>query len=130
MTSSSASPAVATALAHCQAWSTQDWDTARAMLADDVNVTATSTLPIMPATNLTGADAYMQGLKQFAAPIVPGSLQINATAGDARNALVMLTVQAPYGPNGATVDLPGARLYLLDDQGKIKVEQVVFYVAG
>jgi hypothetical protein len=93
-------------------------------------VTATTTRPIMPETNLSGADAYMQGLKQFAAPVVPGSLQISATAGDDRNALLMMTVQAPFGPGGSLVELPGARLYLLDDEGKIKVEQVVFYVGG
>lgn len=44
----------------------------------------------MPETNLTGADAYMEGLKQFAGAIVPGSLQVNASVGDERNALLMV----------------------------------------
>ena len=124
------SPAVAAALAHIEAWSNRDWETARSMLARDVTVSATTTQPIMPATNLSGADAYMDGLEKFATSIVPGSLQVNASVGDDRNALLMLTVQAGFGPGGAQVPLPGARLYLFDDEGKIKAEQVVFFVGG
>jgi hypothetical protein len=44
--------------------------------------------------------------------------------------LLMLTVQAGFGPGGAPVPLPAARLYLLDEEGKIKVEQVVFFVGN
>jgi SnoaL-like domain len=125
-----ASAAVATALAHCQAWSSHDWETARDLIASDVHVTATTAQPLMPDTNLVGADAYMEGLKLFAAGVIPGSLQIHATAGDERNALLMVTVQAALGPGTAPVALPGARLYLLDEEGKIKVEQVVFFVGA
>jgi hypothetical protein len=39
----------------------------------------------------------------------------------------MLTVQADLG--AGTVTLPGSRLYLLDQDGKIKSEHVVFYAA-
>jgi hypothetical protein len=121
------SPAVAIARAHAEAWSNHDFDTARKGLAPDVKVTATTTLPIMPATDLTGADNYMIGLTQFAQMVVPGSLRVIASVGDERNALLMLTVEADLGGRRAT--LPGARLYLLDDDGKIKAEQVVFYAA-
>jgi hypothetical protein len=62
MTVAQASPAVAAAIAHCQAWSNHDWSTARSLLAPKVRVHATTTRPIMPETNLTGADAYMEGL--------------------------------------------------------------------
>lgn len=130
MATAQQSAAVATAIAHCEAWSNHDWETARNMLATDVHVTATTTRPIMPDTNLTGADAYMNGLQQFAGAIVPGSLHVNASVGDGRNALLMLTVQAHFGPEGAAIPLHGARLYLFDDQGKIKVEQVLFFVEG
>jgi hypothetical protein len=41
----------------------------------------------------------------------------------------MLTVEATVGPGGAPITLPGARLYLTDEDGRIKVEQVVFYAA-
>jgi len=80
-----------------------------------------------PPTDLTGADDYMTGLIQFAQPVVPGSARIIASTGDDRNALLMLTVQADFG--AGTLTLPGSRLYLLDDGGKIKSEHVVFYAA-
>ena len=121
------SPAVAIARAHVEAWSNHDFDAARSSLAADVKVTATSTLPIMPATDLSGADDYMVGLTQFAQAVVPGSLRVIASVGDERNALLMLTVEADLPVGRMT--LPGARLYLLDETGKIKVEQVIFYAA-
>jgi hypothetical protein len=121
------SPAVAIARAHVQAWSNHDFDTARNGLAPDVRVTATTTQPMPPATNLTGADDYMIGLTQFAQAVVPGSLRILASVGDQRNALLMLTVEVDFGAGKAT--LPGARLYLLDETNKIKTEHVIFYAA-
>jgi hypothetical protein len=90
MTIAQVSAAVSAATAHCEAWSNHDWDTARRMLAEDVKVTATTTRPIMPETNLAGADAYMDGLRQFAGAVVPGSLQVQASVGDERNALVVV----------------------------------------
>ena len=121
------SPAVAIARAHVEAWSNHDFDAARSSLAADVKVTATTTMPIMPATDLSGADDYMVGLTQFAQAVVPGSLRVIASAGDERNALLMLTVEADLPVGRMT--LPGARLYLLDEAGKIKAEQVIFYAA-
>ena len=121
------SPAVAVARAHVEAWSNHDFDTARDSLADDVRVTSTTTLPIMKDVNLTGIDDYMTGLTQFARGVVPGSAHIIASVGDERNALLMLTVEADLGAGKAT--LPGARLYLLDENNKIKAEQVIFYAA-
>ena len=121
------SPAVAIARAHVEAWSNHDFDAARSSLAADVKVTATSTLPIMPATDLSGADDYMVGLTQFAQAVVPGSLRVIASVGDERNALLMLTVEADLPVGRMT--LPGARLYLLDEAGNIKAEQVIFYAA-
>ena len=121
------SPAVAIARAHVEAWSNHDFDAARSSLAADVKVTATTTLPIMPATDLSGADDYMVGLIQFAQAVVPGSLRVIASVGDERNALLMLSVEADLPVGRMT--LPGARLYLLDEAGKIKAEQVIFYAA-
>jgi SnoaL-like domain len=120
-------PAVAIARAHVEAWSNHDFDTARRGLAPDVRVTAVTTQPMPPPTDLTGADDYMIGLTQFAKAVVPGSLRILASAGDERNALLMLTVEADFGAGTAT--LPGARLYLLDENNKIKTEHVIFYAA-
>ena len=121
------SPAVAVARAHVEAWSNHDFNTARDSLAADVTVTSTTTQPIMKAVNLAGIDDYMIGLTQFAQGVVPGSAHIIASVGDERNALLMLTVEADLGAGKAT--LPGARLYLLDENNKIKAEQVIFYAA-
>ena len=121
------SQAVTAARAHVQAWTNHDYDTARAGLAPDVHVTAITTMAFPPPADLTGADDYMTGLIQFAQAVVPGSARIIASTGDDRNALLMLTVQADLG--AGTVTLPGSRLYLLDDGGKIKSEHVVFYAA-
>jgi hypothetical protein len=99
------------------------------MLASDVKVTATSTDPALPQTDLTGADNYMEGLIAYAQPIVPGSVRVLASTGDERNALLTLTMTMAGGPFGAGAAAPCARLYLLDDNNKIKTEHVVFYVA-
>jgi len=122
---STESPAVAVARAHVAAWSTHDYDTARASLAADVTVASTTTQPIMAPVHLTGVDNYMEGLIHFAQTVVPGTAKVIAAAGDDRNALLMLTVQADFG--GGKMILPGARLYLLDDDSKIKSEQVIFF---
>ena len=127
MSAQQESPAIAIARAHVEAWSNHDFDTARNALAPDVRVTATTTQPMPPATDLTGADDYMVGLTQFAQAVVPGSLRIIASTGDERNALLTLTVEADFGGRKAT--LPGARLYRLDDNNKIKTEHVIFYAA-
>jgi hypothetical protein len=122
--------AVAIATAHVQAWSSHDFDTARGMLAPDVRVTATTTAPYPPDTDLTGADDYMDGLVAYAQPIVPGSLRILTSTGDDRNALLTLTVTMAGGPFGAGAAAPCSRLYLIDEDGKIKTEKIVFYVAA
>src|SRR5215471_6332216 len=90
-------PAVAIARAHAEAWSNHDFDTARNGLAPDVRVTAMTTQPMPPATDLTGTDDYMVGLAQFAQAVVPGSLRVIASVGDERNALLLLTVEVDFG---------------------------------
>ena len=119
------SPAVAIARSHVAAWSNHDYDTARAGLAPDVTVDSTTTQPIMAPVHLRGAGPYMEGLTHFAQTVVPGGAQVVASAGDERNALLMLTVEADFG--GGKVILSTARMYLLDDDGKIKAEQVIFF---
>ena len=119
------SPAVAVARAHVEAWSNHDFEAARAGLAADVTVDSTTTQPIMAPTHLTGAGPYMQGLTYFAQTVIPGSAVILSAVGDERNALLSLTVEADLGQG--KVVLPGARLYLLDDDDKIKAEQVIFF---
>jgi hypothetical protein len=120
-------PAVAVAKAHVEAWSNHDWDKARAALAADVKVAAMTTNPAFPATNLEGVDQYMNGLIQFAQGLEPGSAQVVASVGDERNALLMVTARLAAGGPFGTGTLPGARLYMLDENGKIESEQVIFY---
>jgi hypothetical protein len=121
------SRAVAIARDHVEAWSNHNWPEARESLAADVHVTATTTQPTMSATDLTGADDYMDGLVEFAGAVAPGSARVLASVGDERNALLLLTVEADFG--GGKVTLPAARLYLFDEEDKLKAEQVVFFAA-
>lgn len=122
------SPAVEVAREHVRAWTNHELGKARAALAPDVHVTVTTTRPVMPSTDTVGVDAYMVGLEAFAQAVIPGSLRELASIGDDRNALLLLTVEAAFGPGSPPVTLPGARLYRLDDDNRIEVEQVVFFV--
>src|SRR6266576_3545437 len=118
------SPAVAFARAHLEAWTNHDLETARGNLAADVEFYS-------PAANLVGIDEYMdapRGLTQFAKQVVPGSLRVIAAMGDERNALIMYEVRTEGGPIGSKV-FPSAQTWLLDDNGKIKVERIVSYMA-
>ena len=121
------SSAVALARAHAEAWSHHDWDTARKMLAPDVHVITTTTQPTMGLTDLTGIDDYMHGLIQFAQAIEPGSARVLGSCGDEQNSLILLTVRAAFGPDGAKVTLPAARLALFDENQKMKEERVIFF---
>ena len=125
---STQSAAVAVALAHVEAWSNHQFDRARSALADDVEVTVTTTKPVMAPVHTKGVDDYMEGLIQFGQAVVPGCVREVASLGDERNALVMVTVDAAFGPDAPVAPLPAARLYRLDDDNKIKVEQVVFMI--
>jgi hypothetical protein len=118
------SRAVALARAHLEAWTNNDLDTVRGNLAEDVQFYS-------PAANPVGIDEYMdapRGLRQFARQVVPGSLRVIATVGDARNALILYEVSTEGGPIGSTV-FPSAQTWLLDDNGKIKVERIISYAA-
>lgn len=117
------STAVAIARAHLEAWTNHDFDTARGNLAEDVQF-------FSPAANLAGIDEYMdapRGLAQFAKQVVPGSLRVIAAMGDDRNALIMYEVSTEGGPIGSKL-FPSAQTWLLDDDGKIKLERIVSYM--
>jgi hypothetical protein len=122
--SGSNSRAVAFARAHLEAWTNHDFDTVRGNLAKDVQF-------FSPAANLVGIDEYMdapRGLTQFARQVVPGSLRIFAVMGDEQNALIMYEVSTEGGPIGSKI-FPSAQTWLLDENGKIKVERIVSYFA-
>jgi len=123
------SPAVGVARAHVEAWSNHAYESARELMADDVKVITTTTQPIMKQdVNTTGLDDYMRGLKEFAQTVEPGSARVISSIGDDRNALIVVTVKAALGP-GAKATLTAARLYLLDEKGKIKSERVIFFAS-
>jgi hypothetical protein len=121
--------AIAVAKAHVEAWSNHDWDKPRSALAADVKVKATTPDAAARASDLTGADPYLEGLIQFAGGLERGSTRVIASMGDERNLLLTVTSRLAAGGPFGTGTLSGAGRYLLDEGGKIKVEQGVFYVA-
>jgi hypothetical protein len=122
------SPAVATALAHIEAWCRQDWDTTRDLLAPDVRGLVTSTTPGFGGGEFSGVDAYMERKTKAARLIEPGSLRVLSTFGDEKNALVLVTMRIGLGPSGAMVTLARSCLYLIDEHGRIKDERDSFFI--
>ena len=120
--------AVSVAKAHIEAWSNHDWETSRNLLAEDVRVEVSTTQPIMGPVDTTGVDPYMQGLHAFADPVVKGSANILAAVGDGQAAMVLVTVKTGI-PGQGEVNLHGARLYAIDEAGRIAHEKVIFFVS-
>jgi hypothetical protein len=63
--------AVAVARAHVEAWSNHDYDTARASLAAEVHVVATTVDPVPPKVDLSGIEDCMQGWSSSRGPCCP-----------------------------------------------------------
>jgi hypothetical protein len=127
MSATKDSPAVAVAKAHAEAWSNHDWNRTRRMLADEVQVDVTTTQPISKPVHTTGVDAYMEGLLQFAKGITPGSAKLLGAIGDEHTSLTLYSVRGTFAPGAPEMTLATARLAEIDDQKKIKAEQVVFF---
>jgi ketosteroid isomerase-like protein len=123
------SAAVAAARAHVEAWSRRDYEAARGALADDVWVTVIAADPTFPKTDLKGVDAYMQGLIQYADGVVPGSTEVVEAVGDDKQALLTVNARVKFGPDAPEMDAPGARMYVFDDDGKVKIEHVIFLLS-
>ena len=121
--------AVAAARAHVEAWGNRDYEAARQALADDVWVTVIAADPNVPRTDLNGVEAYMQGLTQFADGVVPGSTEVVEALGDDRQALLTVNARVRFGPDAPEMDAPGARMYVLDEDGRIKIEHVIFFLS-
>ena len=120
--------AVAVARAHVKAWGKHDFDTARAILANDVHVVATTVDPMPPKVDTTGADAYMEGLIQFSQGALAGATEVTSAVGDETHAMLHVTSRVKFGPDAPELKLYGSRLYLVDENRKIKEEQVIFVV--
>ena len=123
------SPAVKIALAHIDAWSHHDWGETKELLAPNVHVFVTTTMPNLGSSSeFTGVDKYME-LKIKAAQLVEtGSVQVIGTIGDESNALTLVTFRIGLGPGGSMVTMARACLYLLDENKKIKEERDSFFV--
>ena len=119
--------AVAVAHAHVEAWSNHDYDKARASLAPDVHVLAVSVDPEAPRTDLSGIDAYMEGLVEFGQVVMPGTTRVDSSVGDDNRALLHVTSKVKFGPDAPETDHHQARLYRLDEDQKIVDEQVIFF---
>ncbi len=122
------SPAVKIALAHIDAWSHQDWDKTKEMLAPNIRASVGTTQPDFRVVELTGIDNYMEPKIKAARLVEPGSVQILSTIGDERCALVLITLKIGLGPDGAMVTLARSCLYSLDGNEKIKEELDTFFV--
>ncbi len=122
------STAITIARAHIHAWSHQDWETTRALLAPDVHAVVTTTQPMKPIAELTGIDAYMAPKIKAAQLIEPGSVQEVSAIGDERNALILITFRIGLGPGGSMVTMTRALLYLLDENKQIKEERDEYFI--
>ena len=122
------SVAVTIARTHINAWSHQDWEKTRDLVAPNVHVAATSTQPMLPSGEASGIDKYMERLIQTVQVIEPGSVQVISAIGDESNALVLETLRIGLGPGGTMVTLARASLYLLDENKKIIEERDEFCI--
>jgi hypothetical protein len=105
------SPALRTALAYYQAWTSHDLDQAMSYIADDIICDA-------PAGRLEGADAYRGFMGPFV-EILTGSELIGAF-GDDRTALIMYDTETV-----PVKSAPGAECVTVTD-GKITYSRFVF----
>jgi ketosteroid isomerase-like protein len=105
------SPALRTALAYYQAWTSHDLDQAMSYIADDIVCDA-------PAGRLEGADAYRGFMGPFV-EILTGSELIGAF-GDDRTALIMYDTETV-----PVKSAPGAECVTVTD-GKITYSRFVF----
>lgn len=121
------SAAVAAARSYVEAWDRHDIDAVRAALSNDIWMTMVAADPTFPKTELNGLEAYMQGLLQSKDAVVPGSMEIVDATGDDTQALLRVNTRIKFGPDAPEMDARSARMYVLDDDGKIKIEHVIFF---
>jgi hypothetical protein len=121
------SRAVVVARAHVAAWGDHDFDAARAGLAPDVHVLASTVDPVPPRVDKTGIEDYMRGLVAFAQGVLPGTTRVTGSVGDERRALLQVSSRVRFGADAPEMTLHATRLYRLDEDEKIEDEQVIFF---
>lgn len=123
------SHAVTAARAFIEAWERHDIDAVRAALSDDVWMTMRAADPSFPKIELNGSEAYIQELLPSKDAVVPGSTEIVDAIGDDTQALLRVNSKVKFGPEAPEQDAHSARMYVLDDDGRIKIEHVVFFLS-
>lgn len=123
------SAAVKAARAYIEAWDRHDVDAVRAALSDDVWMTMVAADPSFPKTELQGVEAYMQGLIASKDAVVPGSTEVVGAIGDDTQALLTVKSKVRLGPDAPETDARSARMYVFDDDGKLAVEHVLFFLS-
>lgn|SRR5512146_3349505 len=123
------SAAVAAARAYVEAWDRHDIDAARAALSDDILMTMVAADSTFPKTQLNGLEAYMQGMLESKDAVVAGSTEVVEATGDDTQALLRVNSKVKFGPDAPEMDARSARMYVLDDDGKIKIEHVIFFLS-
>jgi SnoaL-like domain len=111
MTETTSSPALRTALAYYQAWTSHDLDRAMSYVADEIVCDA-------PAGRLEGADAY----RAFMGPFVQilRESRLIAAFGDDQTAMIMYETRTVPVPNA-----PAAECLTVTD-GKITYSRFIF----
>jgi hypothetical protein len=104
MTETTSSPALRTALAYYQAWTSHDLDRAMSYVADEIVCDA-------PAGRLEGADAY----RAFMGPFVQilRESRLIAAFGDDQTAMIMYetrTVPVPNAPGAECLTVTGGKI--------------------
>lgn len=121
--------AVATALAHIDAWSHHDWEKTRELLSPTVHALVTNTQPgFARIAEINGVNDYMPRKIKSAQLIEPDSVQVISTFGDETNAMVLVTFKIALGPGGAMMTMARSCLYALDVDGRIQEERDQFLV--
>lgn len=123
------SAAVAAARAYIDAWDRHDIDAVRGALSADVRMTMVAADPSFPKTELNGVEAYVEGLLQSKDAVVPGSTEVVEAIGDETQALLRVNTKVRFGPDAPELDARSARMYVLDHEGKIEIEHVIFFLS-
>jgi hypothetical protein len=118
--------AISIAIAHAEAFSNHNWEAAEVSLAADVKFTVVSNKPAPLPQDYNGIDQYREAFKTFTG-VIPGSNKIVYANGDDNNALIVAQVKAVFGPGTPEMTFTAARLYFINDEGKIQTEHVTFY---
>src|SRR5215469_12410630 len=121
---SAKSKAVEIAIQHVEAFSAQDYDTARSLLADDVHFILITSIPGFPnPSEGHGVEEFMKVLTS-GNTLIPGSLQVIHSIGDDHQAFITVSVKGML-PTQEPITLLAARYYMINEHEKITNELVI-----